>query len=353
MVDYRSTEFVEILKSKEYRMINKVISKYEFIVKDIKKVRSAYRIETNSGAFCLKRMKHGSKKAYNGSYLTTELKKNNFYNIAGYIKTKDNKLFVRHKGYVFYVTEWINGDECNMNDIKETINCAKLLANFHSACKNIDKSKLYVRSNTKNLVIFFTHCVNDMSNYKKLISIKRLRNEFDEEYEKLIDKYCDIGSLSLKLLNESSYLNFLKNYEKKQTICHNSFYYQNIIKKDDKYYIIDLDSIIVDFEISDLGKMIRRLMFKKEYNWDFDKAKLIMEAYMSINKLTIEELQIMLSIIIFPHKFWKLGKKRYVKCKNWTEKKYIKRLNKIIDAGKFQDNFIEKYIDYLKKYNYN
>ncbi|MCD2345921.1 CotS family spore coat protein [Clostridium guangxiense] len=353
MVDYRNAEFVEILKNKELKMINKVISKYDFTVIDIKKVRSAYKIETDKGMFCLKRMRHGTKKAYNGNYLTSELKKNNFYNTAGYIKTTDGKFFIHHKGYVFYVTEWINGEECNMNDINETVNCAKLLANFHSACKNIDKSKLYIESNTKNLMTFFMRCVNDMRSYKRLISSKKLKNGFDEEYEKLIDRYCDIGLLSIKLLNESSYLSFLKNYDKKKTICHDSFYYQNIIKKDDKYYIIDLDSIVIDFEISDLGKMIRRLMFKKEYNWDFEKAKLVMEAYMSINKLTREELQIMLAIIIFPHKFWKLGKKRYVKCKNWTEKKYIKRLNKIIDAGEFQDKFIQKYIDYLKKYNYN
>lgn len=353
MADYRSMEFAEVLKSKELKMIKKVVSNYNFTVSDVKKVRSAYKIETDKGMFCLKRMKHGSKKAYNGNYLTTELKKNNFYNTAGYIKTINNKLFIHYKEYVFYITEWINGDECNMNDIKETINCIKLLANFHSACKNIDKSKLYINDNTKNLVVFFTHCVNDMKSYKNVISTKRLKNEFDEEYENLIDKYCNLGLLSLKLLSESSYLNFLKNHENKKTICHNSFYYQNIIKKDDKYYIIDLDSIIVDFEISDLGKIIRRLMFKKEYDWNFDKAKLIIEAYTSINKLTKAELQIMLAIIIFPHKFWKLGKKRYTKCKNWTEKKYIKRLNRILDVGQFEDKFIEKYIDYLKKYNYN
>lgn len=353
MADYRNVEFADILKNKELKMIKKVTGNYDFTVNSVKKVRSAYRIETDKGMFCLKRMRHGTKKAYNGNYLTCELKKNNFFNIADYIKTKDGRFFITHKGYVFYVTEWINGDECNLNDINEAINCAKLLAKFHSASKNIDKSKLYVKNNTKNLVIFFTHCINDIRNYKRLIGIKKLKNGFDEEYEKLIDRYCDVGMLSLKLLNESSYLTFLKNYNKSKTICHDSFYYQNIIKKDDKYYIIDLDSIVIDYEISDLGKMIRRLMFKKEYNWNFDKAKQIIDAYMSVNKLAKGELEIMLAIIIFPHKFWKLGKKRYMKNKNWNEKKYIKRLNRIIDMSKFQDKFIEKYIDYLKKYNYN
>lgn len=49
-------------------------------------------------------------------------------------------------------------------------------------------------------------------------------------------------------------------------------------------------------------------MTKKSYQWDFEKTKRIIEAYNSENKLTKEDLEVMLSLVIFPHKFWKLGK---------------------------------------------
>lgn len=342
------TELEDVLKDKEIKMIEKVIRQYGFQIVDIKKARSAYKIETDKGVFCLKRMKHGKIKVQNGCYLIESLRKNNFYNTAQYIKTLDNKLFVKSKGFIFYVTEWLQGEECNMNEIDEVINCVKLLANFHSACKNIDTSKMYIQSNIKNWIVFYTKCLKNIEGFKNAIHKKRITYEFDAEYEKLIDKYYERGLFSIKLLNESSYLKLTRD-DSSKTICHDSFYYQNIIKKDNKYYIVDLDSIVIDLRINDLGKLIRRLMTKKEYKWDFDKTKLIIEAYNSINKLSKEELEIMLALIVFPHKFWKVGNKRYIKHKNWPENKYMRKLNKIILNNEYEDKFIQNYLLYLKK----
>lgn len=97
--------------------------------------------------------------------------------------------------------------------------------------------------------------------------------------------------------------------------------------------------------------MIRRLMTKKEYMWDFNKAKSIIEAYSSINKLTVNEIEIMFSLIVFPHKFWKLGHKRYIKHKNWSEYKYMKKLNKIVLNEKYEKKFMKEYMEYVQKYN--
>lgn len=88
-------------------------------------------------------------------------------------------------------------------------------------------------------------------------------------------------------------------------------------------------------------------MTKKEYMWNFEKAKQIIEAYNSVNKLSKDEMEVMLALIAFPHKFWKLGKKRYVRHKNWSENKYINKLNKIVLNNKCEQSFIEEYISYL------
>lgn len=339
------------IKNKELRMLRKVLDRYDLKAIDIKKVRSAYKVTTDKSTICLKKMKHEFKKVQNGNYLVRELNKNNFNNTIKYIKTKDNKLTVYYKELVFYATEWIDGDECNLNDINEAINCVKLLAKFHLAAKNIETRKLKMKSRSKNWIEIFTKCVNDMEKFKYIIDSKKIKNQFDIMYEKLIDNYCNRGIFSIKILNESSYVKIMKNMDKKNFICHNSFYYQNIIKNGDKYYIIDWDSVILDLPINDLGKMIRRLMTKKEYMWDFNKAKSIIEAYSSINKLTVNEIEIMFSLIVFPHKFWKIGHKRYIKHKNWSEYKYMKKLNKIVLNEKYEKKFMKEYMEYVQKYN--
>lgn len=336
---------------KEKKMIMTTIDRYGLNILEIVRVRSAYKIICKEGVFCLKRMKHGRHKVKNGYLLVEYLKNNDFFNIANYIKTKEDKYYFEYDKYILYLTEWIDGEECKIDSIEESINCAKLLAQFHLAVSGIDTTKLTIKSNLKNWPKIFLSNLYGLEQFKRIISKKKLRNDFDNVYYDHIDTLYNRGLLALNILNKSDYYKLSKISNDNKTLCHDSFYYQNILKKDEKYYLVDLDSIIVDLQINDLGKFIRRIMYKKEYKWDFDKAKSIIEAYSLIKPITAEELEVMLSLIIFPHKFWKLGKKRYSKNKHWNETKYMHKLNKIIMYNELQDIFIEKYIAYIDSLN--
>lgn len=335
------------LDEKEYTILQEILKNYDFIVIEIQKVRSAYKVVTTSGCYCLKKMKHGKYKVKNGYILVQQLNKNNFMNVAKYIKDKNGNLYVNYNRYIFYVTEWINGDECDLKSMKEALNCVELLAKFHIASQNVDVEKLKIRNNLKNWPKIFTDSLNEMANYKKLIERKVLKTDFDVKYGQYIDKFYNRGIISINILNKSDYYKISREANINKTICHDSFYYQNILCKDGEYFLVDLDSIIIDLQINDLGKLLRRLMTKKEYLWDFQSAKEIINAYSNINPLSAGELTAMLALIIFPHKFWKLGKKRYVKHKNWSEFKYSSKLNKIIEHCELQDLFIDDYLTYI------
>lgn len=349
MDNMRNSEFLELTDS-EKRIIQSVLDRYNFQILNIFRIRSAYKIETTSCNLCLKKMKHGRIKVRNGLTLVDGLAKNGFTSIANYYKTKDDKLYVKRKKYIFYVTEWINGMECSMSNIDETCECVKLLAEFHSASRKIDTKNLKLKSNFKNWIQVFNSNLNDLERFKKIIEGKKIKNQFDTDYINLIDNFYSRGIMSIQLLNKSQYYNLSKQAEKNKTICHNSYYYQNIIKSNGKYYIIDLDSIIFDLQINDLGKLIRRLMFKKEYTWDFSKAKHLIEAYNSVMRLSKNELEVMLALIIFPHKFWKLGKKRYTKHKAWNEDKYMHRLDRLVRYDKLEEDFLKDYLKFLDSY---
>lgn len=339
----------DVIWPREQNMINSVLKKYGFTLIDVYKVRSAYKVICNEGTYCLKRMKHGKYKVKNGYMLTEHLQNKGFNYIANYVKTKDDAYYVKYDKYILYMTEWIEGEECNVDSINESINCAKLLAEFHIAVSDIDTSKLIVKNNLKNWPKVFLSNIYGLENFKKIILRKRIVNEFDSAYSSHIDTLYERGILALNILNQSNYYNLSRESTKNNTLCHDSFYYQNILKKDEEYYIIDLDSIIIDLQINDLGKFIRRLMYKKEYRWDFNKAKCIIEAYNSIKPISVDELEIMLALIIFPHKFWKIGKKRYIKHKHWSETKYMHKLEKIIRYNDLQDLFIKDYMNYIEE----
>lgn len=334
----------------EKKTVNNVLKKYDFKVKDFTKVRSVYKVETEDGFICLKKMKHGKNKIANGQLLVEELKQNGFLNTAKYYNTKTGNKYVKSGNSLFYATQWLNGQECNLNDISEAEECVKLLAKFHLASVNINTKKFEIRNNLKNWPKVFTNDLIDLEKFKKIIENKKLKDEFDIKYLEYIDDFYCRGMDALGFLNESEYYKISKTANDKKSISHDSFYYQNIIRVKDEYYIIDLNSIIIDIHVNDVGKLIRRLMFKREYKWDFNKAKSLIEAYNSINKLNKNEIEVMLALVIFPHKFWKLGKKRYVKHKNWTEDKFMKKLNKLINYDVLEQKFMENYFKYIEDY---
>lgn len=335
---------------KEKSIIDKVLEQYDFQSTGYSKARSAYKIETTCGSICLKRIKHGRHKPNNGIILVEELTKRDFYNIAKYYRTKNGRGYVRYKKMIFYATEWIDGEESDLNNILEAVNCVKLLAKFHIAANNINTKNLKIKNNLINWPKKFNENISDLENFQRIIERKRIRSEFDSIYSSHIESFYYRGMIALNFLNTSDYYRLSREASKNKSICHDSFYYQNIIKKDDKYYIIDLDSIMIDLHINDLGKLIRRLMFKKSYQWNFEKAKMLIEAYSAVNKLSKSELEVMLALIIFPHKFWKLGKRRYLKHKAWDESKYMRKLNKLIKYNETQIKFLEDYLSFLKGY---
>ncbi|KOA20908.1 spore coat protein I [Clostridium homopropionicum DSM 5847] len=336
------------LSEKEARIINKILKNFDISALNIEKVRSVYKIKTASGNLCLKRLKHGKNKAENGNELVNLLERNGFNQVPKYYKTKENNLFIKYKGLYFYLTEWIDGKECNLDEIKEVEACARLLANFHKATSNVEANKFNIRNNIKSWPEVYKKKVYDIKNYEKIIANKKIPTSFDIYFKENINFFLNRAMLSLKILNTSEYYKITSN-SKGNTLCHDSFYYQNVIKKDDEYYIIDLDSIVIDLQIKDLGKFIRRLMSKKSYKWDFSKALKIIEAYSTIKKLDKPQLEVMLAIIIFPHTFWKLGRKRYIKCKHWSEQKFNHKLKKIIANMELEEKFTEDFLAYLDK----
>jgi Ser/Thr protein kinase RdoA (MazF antagonist) len=86
----------------------------------------------------------------------------------------------------------------------------------------------------------------------------------------------------------------------------------------------------------------------KKYKWDFDLCRKMIESYCKVRPMSKEEYVILLAMLVFPHKFWKLGRKRYVKNKSWDEEKYGKKLRRLMRDRKFKSEFIYCYINFYR-----
>lgn len=338
-----------IINAKEYNKIISILNEYSIEPIKIERVRSVYKITTNGRIYCLKKMKHGGEeKVEKGMLLSKYLVSKGFYNVIKYIKTSNNRICIRKGHYIYYVTDWIKGRECNFDDFEELKKCAVLLAEFHIKSNGFTINNSKISNNTKKWPSIYKKEKNELLEISKKIIDKKVKTSFDLTYMSLIDEYIEKINSVIKMLDNSSYLDISNKANINKCVCHDSFYYQNIlIKNNNKMFIIDLDSSLYDINVYDLGKFIRRILFDSKYCWDFEIARALIEAYETVKPLSIEELEILLAFIIYPHKFWKLGKKRYINRKSWPEIKYSRKLNKLLRYGEKESEFTKKFTDYF------
>jgi CotS family spore coat protein len=246
------------------------------------------------------------------------------------------------------MTEWIDGEECNFKNKEELEKAIEVLANFHKASLGFVDSSVDIQYKYADLIEEFSEKMNDFEKFIQRITHRKIRTFFDKFYIENMNYFYSRGDMAINILKNSNYSNMLNNTDDKY-LCQDSFYYQNVMQDaNGNMYIVDLDQCSQNVKAYDLGKFIRRMMTKKEYRWEFEKSKEIISIYDSFNNLNEDDYKILLAIAIFPHKFWKLGSKRYFKNKQWLEDKYLKRLEILINEGNLIDRYIKDYKAFYK-----
>lgn len=343
--DDSNMTFMEQIETK------KILNMYNLDIKSIEKVRSAYKINTDNGLFCLKEISKDEKKAMKSIKLMEYLKVHGFENIASPYCNNTGSYTARTKDSAYYLTDWINAKEVSFNNTNHIIESAKLLAEFHNKAKGFDLDKIKIKNNFGKWPIIFMNKINLMNDIKERLILNSNIEDFDNIYCQNIDYYIKEAQFALHILKNSDYENINRFYSKTNQICHNSFYYQNIlVDYNNNYYLIDLESCVYDMPIRDIGKFIIRIMDKKENLWNFQLCKDILVNYNDKRPIRENEYKVLLSLIIFPYKFYKIGRKKYIKRKKWKEERFFKKLKKVNYAREEKNEFIKQFINY---YNIN
>ena len=260
-----------VIPMEERHTIDNVLKNYDFNVLLVERVRSAYKIHTDSGNFCLKKVSRGYRKSKKSFYISKHLKDNGFSNVADYYPTKKNKLFVKINDTVYYLTYWIEGREADFKIPYEVLKCAEMLAEFHNHAKGFKKTKsIRIRSYYDKWTKIFERSIKEIHSFIIKIDKLDIKTEFDYIYKENIDYYVQEAKQAIEILKHSNCSLLRKHQKNQRYVCHDSYYYQNIlIDKTDKMYIVDLESCCYNLPMSDLGKFIRRVLSKSKYKWDF------------------------------------------------------------------------------------
>ncbi|KMT21662.1 CotS family spore coat protein [Clostridium cylindrosporum] len=314
--------------------------------KDTDKQRAVYRINTDKGAKCLKKVYY-DKHTLLFIYSTIEWLNMKGIRCPRLIPSKEGVRFVEYNNNVFILTDWIDGRKCSYDNLEDIIHAAGNLGNLHKSSFGftpITDSFLRV-SSTDYYDSYSKHFKQLSSLYEKAtLSKDKFSNEFIRNYEYNLNH-------ARKSVNILSSLNFDKNFGDNVStfsICHLDYVNKNLIFSNNGLYIIDFDNTKMDYPVHDIVYFLKRILRRKRTSWSFEIFTTAMNSYEEFRKLSYGEHLFILAALEFPHKFWKISRD-YYKYNGVNNKDFfLKQINSISSQQKRHEEFCSVYKSYIQ-----
>ena len=321
----------------QYDLDSELFDKFNLKVIDLIPIRKVYTLITTEGEKILKRIDYTLEEF---EFIVEALKyvKPNYSKTIDFLCSKDGLPYVKWKGEIYCVTDYINGRECEFSNPVDLSIATKGLAELHKASEGFKYNK-YNKNKCGTLISSMKRKKEEMLFFKNMANIYIKKRSFDTIFLNKVDYYLSKIEESIKVLENTQYLK-LCSEEDKVVLCHHDLAHHNILIKNNEAYFIDFDYSIIDLRVHDLCNFINKVI--KNFCYDMEKAKNIIEIYRRENSLNGTELEVLYGMFVFPEDFYGIAKDYYTRRKNWEENIFISRLNRKINAEGDRIKFLQQ-----------
>ncbi|WP_243291390.1 CotS family spore coat protein [Bacillus sp. FJAT-47783] len=294
-----------------------IIQNWDVTVSEIEVIQGGqmalvWKIHTENGPICLKRIHRPEKKALFSinaqHYLAT-----NGARVPGIIPNNKGELFTKYGPFLFVVYDWIEGRPFEFSNQEDLHMIMKGLAEFHLWSKGYEPPEGVPIF--RKLGRWQHHYIKRLQQMKtwKLAAAEMPEDPFSQIYLAEIDPILIEGEKTLHRLLSSHYKEWVKEELQSPTLCHQDYGTGNtLLGEDNEIWIIDLDTVSFDLPIRDLRKIIIPLM-DTTTNWNTDEFKFMIDAYETVNPLTKEQKEVMYIDMLFPYEFYDIAREKYVR----------------------------------------
>lgn len=337
-----------------HKELNKyVLSKYKLKVlsienvkfKDTDKQRAVYKINTNKGPKCLKKVYY-DKHTLLFIYSTIEWLNMKGIRSPRLLPTKSGVRFVEHSNHVFILTDWIEGRKCSYDNAFDVIISAKTLGKLHKSSYGFFPIKdSYSRVSSTDYYDSYNKHLNQLPALYEKASL------INDDFSKMFIQSYDYNLKCAKeSVNTFSTLDFGKNFGdniSRFSICHLDYVNKNLIFSDEGLYIIDFDNTKMDYPVHDIVYFLKRLLRRKHTLWNFEVFKTAINSYESVRTLSYNEHLFILAALQFPHKYWKISKDYYGYKREQDIVSFNKQIKTLAKQEENHEIFCNHYKDYI------
>lgn len=309
----------------------------------LKEDDAAFVINTDIKSFLLHKCSHRHNSFLRSLYLQAYLNENGFQYTSDIIESKSGGNYVKYGNSFYYMENRIEGTCAIIENLQDYKKACQVMGAFHSHAAGFTYKDYPLRDNIKRLNHKIQNKRAQAYSIKSIIARKSMYTNFDKSYICIMDNLIERLDLCMKLA--FGYEHLCQEARQKPYICHNNIVNNLIRTENGELYINSFSVCSIDVPVYDLSELIKGFLNLDMCNWNFESVKELIDAYNSSRLLSLPEIKVLLCLLIMPDKLLGIGKKRYIKQKNWSERKYSQRLDKALLLFNRQQQLIQPFAE--------
>ena len=277
------------------------VAQWEMKIKTLERINlDVWKIDGDRGVKKLTRVYWAPERLLLLEAFLDHLGRSGFKAIPRWIKTREGSGWITRDGDSFFLSDWPEGNPVKLLDPEQVLPLMTTLARLHYHSRDFKPPTAGIRNNLGQWPHQWQQVRQQLLNwrYPKEESPRETDND-DQVAQEVLDPLIKQITRALNILADSRYDEMITIAQNQPFICNNSFHEASLLVTPRKEtYVSDFENCIFDLRVYDLGRFLRRVLYR--FKWDHDLGQKGLKAYEAIMPLSPAERRVLLAYLWFP-----------------------------------------------------
>lgn len=305
------------------------------MVGGIHPVLDVFRIETAVGPMSLKWSRRSGDRLLSVARGLEYVSENGFRSCRLPLPTKSGAPFLAQGGRHYLLFEWIEGERIDFSCPEQLAASCRTLAHFHLCGRGFDSSG----GSFARLVRSLARRHRELQSFAGRAGRSEAGSGFERELGRALGYYLELAAFGRRLL---AGIEPEAGATGESGLCHGDVAARNLIlSPGGEVFLIDFDAMRPDLPLLDLWKLFRRAM--TGLGWEAEAGLRIIDSYETVAPLRPGELAVLLALLAFPQKLWRLARRFYRGRHEGEEEKYTRKLRRFTSQSHAHASFLREF----------
>lgn len=241
-------------------------------------------------------------------------------------------------GETFLLRRWRQGEEMDLRLPEHRLSAVRTLARLHRAMRELPVRQEYIREPTKEI---FEKRIREMRRLGTYLYKRKQKNPFELKLLELLPLYLKKAETALSRLLASGWQQVHQEAAEQGVGCHGNYGNHALsLLENGQVFVSNFEHAGIGPQAEDIYYLLRKSLEKN--GWEEELYAQMLSAYQKERPLSREEHQLLLCLLLFPEKFYRVCNQYFNARKAWIPAKNAQKLLLVLEQQEQKSRFDEK-----------